>query len=348
MGIRSEYAVTEVISIILVIAIVTSAVTGILIWGVPYIEEKKAEAVASSALTQLISIDNVIENVISMGYNSSRYVNFLTDKGKISLGENISSDCDRLIIFYSLNSSFDFFVTDTDHDGRFDINVTDEPGSIIDGITYSFYTNITSQTPPEFSKTTISESSPIQNLLFPETGFDAVLMNITIPKGHLLLGQNPEIVVGRIWVLDLGHITYEITTNKNVYKLIFENEGVIQSNGDSSYLMHEPKIIERGQSYVFKILQLKTDDVSAYAAGNANYRLTFKFINTSVLESSTYVPRYIRIWTYGEYNDSWSRFFNLSLNYAQYQGEPDLLCLRGDKNFTIIQNLLDMDLDVIG
>ena len=125
MHTRINYAVTEVLSLVTVVVIASSAITVVLLWAIPQLDAKKQSVRIDSALTQFKIISDVIDDVTSCGVNASNFVDFVTDAGDISL----DSKGDRFVFYYSLVEDFDFNVSGfgDGNDKEFNINI--EEGS---------------------------------------------------------------------------------------------------------------------------------------------------------------------------------------------------------------------------
>ncbi|RLF32134.1 MAG: hypothetical protein DRM98_04415, partial [Thermoplasmata archaeon] len=120
-------ALTPVISLLLVIIIVSSSLSFILYWGVPYIENSKIEAQSKAVLSDLDSMDYTINSLIRQGSGAISKVDI---DNKIDTGSiTIDPVGDRCVVFYSFDPSYDFNVSGLDDsDESFTIKM--ESGSL--------------------------------------------------------------------------------------------------------------------------------------------------------------------------------------------------------------------------
>ncbi|RLF27169.1 MAG: hypothetical protein DRN05_06030, partial [Thermoplasmata archaeon] len=92
--IHNEYGVSETISAIMVILIVTSTISGILLWGIPYIEDIKTNALQEKVFSQFSIIADSVQDMIQDESNTSRIYPVSIDDGTI----DVDSTGDRLIL----------------------------------------------------------------------------------------------------------------------------------------------------------------------------------------------------------------------------------------------------------
>ncbi len=118
---KHNRAVTPVLSALLAIMIVISVISGILLWGIPYMNQLEAEMMHENMYSQLSFISDSLKNMIYEDTGAKRGYNIDATKGSI----NIDSAGDRLILSYSLDSNpnYNFTVTELDdEDNLFSIN----------------------------------------------------------------------------------------------------------------------------------------------------------------------------------------------------------------------------------
>jgi len=105
----NTHAVSEVVSTILVISIVVSAISLILMWGVPYIQEKERESQIQRVHSNYDDIDGSVDDLIlqGLGTKKSAVVSSFNDVSSLHVNE----DSDRLVVYYAFNESYDFNVS---------------------------------------------------------------------------------------------------------------------------------------------------------------------------------------------------------------------------------------------
>jgi len=105
---KNNNAVTPIISIVLALLIVTSAVTSILLWGVPYIESLRSEAALKNAEMQFNTVVDGVGDLVNSNPGEKKVTPITIDEGSISVDKDES---DRTILLYSYNSTYNFTVS---------------------------------------------------------------------------------------------------------------------------------------------------------------------------------------------------------------------------------------------
>lgn len=329
---RESYAVTEIIALILVMSIVVSSISFIMLWGMPFIDSEKAKALKESALIQFEMINEVIkDDIIRQGFNSSAVLSFKTDSGTISL----DSEGERFILYYSLESDFDFNVSDLgdDNEQQFIINIG------VAGNLYIYYLNGDDPDTPEPHAispgfNTITSNEPL---------IDAIKIDVEDSSG-------PEII-GRIWLFDTGSITYEIASSSSNYRVITENGGVISSTSSSGFLSNKPNIYDRKGLLGMRIIQLKPGSVTG-GSGKGEYQFNIVLNNSFIREDKADIPERFKIRIYGDSDitDAWNLYFKLYHNFSKYLGgnAEGTLYLENNIIFTLTHTICDVTMRATG
>ena len=342
MGSRYNRAVSEVVGITLVLMIATTAVSAILFWAIPQMEERKNAERAENALTQFKAIDEAIKNLISQGVNSSNNLDFVIDKGYFSL----SSTGERFILYYSIDSSFNFNVSGFDPD---DSSYN----------SYKFHIDI--------SKGTVNQV----DVFWPTQGMSEINIpisiwgDVTVSKNELSdavridVTEHPagmdKVVKGKIWVFDVGSITFETSSQSQEYKMYIENGGVISSTPSNGYMMKEPNIYNSNDSFVMRIIKVSTEDTMA-GSGEATYELNVKVTNNSVLTTKDEFYNCFKMQIYGDDAavSAWKLFLKTNHGFEQFPDdgatpsfdESDIWYIKDGKMFTLTFSICNIILGV--
>jgi len=335
---RESYAIVEVIGIIFVIAIAATAIALISFWYVPYMEEKKVAIRAESALAQFNLMDDIIQDVVSQGFNSSNSANFVTDAGQVY----IDSNGERFIFYYSLVDGFDFNVsTFDDGNNEFDF-VEVAPGGLADHVDvhYIYDDSLDSDTTLSVAGGTVTASRSLT---------DAVQIDVN---------DSFDTLIGRIWLFDSGSITYESLSSSGSYKVIAENGGVISAHADSGYLANKPNIYNRkdlsGNSLLeMRIIQLKPGSVTG-GSGGGKYQFTIELNSSDIREYKAGIPKCFKMQISGGAAavKAWENYFKLQHDFGKYEegtAQDTLYHLGGDRRiFTLTHSICDLTLEVTG
>ncbi len=116
---KSNIAVSQVLSTILVLSIVLSCVAGIMAWGVPYIEENKMKSQRETIFSNFEVFDNTIANLLVDGPNSADtgVISSNVDEGAININSFdyfVEGSTDRLVLWYSYHNGTNFTVEGLD------------------------------------------------------------------------------------------------------------------------------------------------------------------------------------------------------------------------------------------
>jgi len=366
MHIKNDNAVSEVIGIVLVVGIVTFAIAVVLFWAIPYMDDQKANVIGDSAEIQLSTVNNLLNDVVYQGKNSSRSVNFVTDKGELHL----NSKGDRFIVFYSVNKTFNFTVLDFDDniEDNFQIEILDRT------------TNNSQDKVSVFIEYLYDDSLPIEDVFIGGTGINPINVNsnndlikaikIELYAKSFIGPPRDKDLVGLIWLFNVGNILFKTSSGSMVAEIIAENGGIIRGNGDSSFLVDKPNLIQKDNLFVTNMIQFKPRHESSFGGNAVRYRILFINNETNILENKIYVPNEIRFQVYGEYSDAWIHHFKSELNCAEFTDpgldEPfyyikkeflsdnDVSPPGGYQSqynciyFSLIQTEIEIDVDVIG
>ncbi|MGF3584118.1 MAG: hypothetical protein ACQXXD_00100 [Thermoplasmatota archaeon] len=319
----SNYAVTEVLSLVTVVIIASSAITAVLLWAIPELDAKKQSVRIDSALTQFKTIRDVIEDVTSGGAGASNFVDFVTDAGDVYL----DSKGDRFIFYYSLAEGFDFNVSnlgDID-DKKFGFKI--EKGQA-DSLTVYYLYNSGQENISQIPQDLI-EVNNNYNLA------DAVKIDI----------KNSDDIVGRIWVFDSGYLSYEVASSSGVFRLFAENGAAI-SVYPSGYLYHKPGFYNKDNSVVMKMIQIKPGDIRG-GSGKGVYKFLIRSNASYVREVKADIHGCFKMQIYGGNSEAWVRFYTMEHGFKKFgstQGgslSQDTLYLEAGKTFSLVQSVCD-------
>ncbi len=101
-------AVSEVISIVITLAIVTSSISAILLWGPPAIEQVKLNAQRDATANKIDSLCcDTIPQLLSAGSDFTKIEDLVVEEGSIS----VDPVGDRLVASYAYDAGYDFTVS---------------------------------------------------------------------------------------------------------------------------------------------------------------------------------------------------------------------------------------------
>jgi len=155
-------------------------------------------------------------------------------------------------------------------------------------------------------------------------------------------------IIGRIWLFDVGSLSYEISSSSTTHKVISENGGVISGRYNSYYLFNEPKIYNNDGTFVMRIIQFKpVSETTAGGGGKATYRISMKVNNSFIRENKVNILDYFKMQVFGDYADAWKNYFTLKQGFSEFP-DDDILYLQGNRIFTLTHLKCTLDLGVLG
>ena len=292
---REQYAVSEIIGMILVLGIITSSVTFILVYYSPLIDKQKADMTLTSALNQFRILNGMVQDLVSQGKNCSRVYTFVTDRGSV----NVDSKGDRFIIYYSLGTAPDFDVYNLD-DG--------------DDRTFNLAFLGTSPTAVNVDYLNGSVRYKLQEGFPPSSPWEIVAPYPT--AGHVRIDINwTDGLKGHIWLFDAGSITFQVASSSGTQEIVAENGALLQvySSGNS-WLPEPPVVFNQSNRFVLNFIQIQG---ATGGGGPGTYKINLRVENRTLREDNQPVP-WVRMQVFGSYADTWLQYFNSSYGFTNY------------------------------
>jgi hypothetical protein len=101
-----DYGISDLVGFILVLLIVTGAISTILLWAVPYMDDQRARIRQESASLQLDPFNTQINDIFKSGVSATSSSVFKTDSGTISLDIIIKISIKFLFLLYLILIKF--------------------------------------------------------------------------------------------------------------------------------------------------------------------------------------------------------------------------------------------------
>ncbi len=341
---KNSSAVSDVISLILVVIIMVSTISVVLVWGIPEINKNKAYNRAENALSQFNLIgDLIIEDVVGQGYNSSKNIRFSLDLGTIS----VSSSETRFVFYYSLREGFDFNVS-----GFFDeyynkfYFYNDGTAQDVEIHYLGQSTKVTKTAPAD--EGTITVNDPLNNAI------------------KIVVKDSSNEIIGMIWYFEIGAIVYN-DYSEGSYRVSIENGAVISENS----IQNLPNFIAEKNLIYIHLIKLIDKDVTAVSWGgidqtpvsinmnlekinqkSSTIKFNIKNNETFIREDKANIVNTFKINVSGnkKSENAWREYFTDILGYKTYDtgDAKETLYITNQDNFifTFIQSNCDVSLEV--
>ena len=111
---KNNNAVSEVVSTLLTLVIVLSVVASVLLWGLPYLEEREIKGELQTILSGFDVMDDTIRGLILDGDGAKGFSTIISTNTQSSL--NVENESKKIILMYSFDEprDIDFYVSDLD------------------------------------------------------------------------------------------------------------------------------------------------------------------------------------------------------------------------------------------
>lgn len=253
---KKNYAVSTVISVLLVIGLVVSSMAIIIFWAMPLLEEKAMKNEMQSIIYSFEMVDNNIENMLIEGSGAKRIVGLIcpNDKGSLSM----SSYTDKFIVMYSYDTTYGFYTTElNDEDNYFNIITT---GTGFNRADIYFLDPENELTPYANSYGFVHPKSYIREVTVnpstnPINAGNDLIGNLMINLFDTSFSSNEP--KGRIWVFDLGSITYQAYYGAGTQKTVYQNGAIFSTGFDDKGILNEPALITTSNAVALRIIQIK-------------------------------------------------------------------------------------------
>lgn len=260
---RDVQAVSPVIGTVLILFIVLVAMAGIMLWGVPAIQELQEQAEFQSVLSQVVQINAEIRAMRDA--NAARAPGLTMNHGSIDVEPG-----SRWVVTYYRNDTFKpTNITGWEDDASLSALVDGHPKSV--NITLDRALGGTFQ-----SKATVNDCTTNCVLTY---GAYALTGNTT----RILVKQNSTVEM-ESWIFDAGRMTYRMDTLSDFNRIHVEMGGVFTQQGEALFREEKPTIKEplwdlepKDTSYLVRALQVEGD---SSVSGKGRYTIQPRLLDT--------------------------------------------------------------------
>jgi len=161
-------------------------------------------------------------------------------------------------------------------------------------------------------------------------------------------GTWSKIPFGRIYVFDLGSITYKSPHDIGTQTTVFENGGILSIGPIKNSMLNYPSFFEEDDSIGFRIIQIGESAVNG-VSGAGIYELGITMVNSYSRE-----PRFYPIYNFKLFmNDSeeaikdlWLKFFTTSYDFDYLPGKDNTIYYLSDgKNFVLDNSFIEINVE---
>ena len=384
LKVRSDnHAVSQVVSVLLVVSMVVAMMTVILFWAMPLIEEKRSENEMQSVFYSFEIMDNTVEGLLMEGTDAKRVVGVVcpNDRGDLSF---VSSTDNKLIVMYNYdvdvgagdNVAYEFVVDGLEdpgeNDGVFKIQFTDATDSInlvkiyylkpdedyvYSGDPFFIIPDDLADPPSTNPKTDSTITNPELGVFRINTGggdyklegdllidlFDTISCSNTIP-------------IGRIWVFELGCITYKAYYNFGNQETVFENGAILSTGVQDKGIINNPALIITNdkKSVALRVIQLQAVGRNSFS-GRATPKVEFDLKNSFKREKPTsnllnhidmdnYHVNNLKFQIFGENEQVWLDYFTNMADFDTVTGFSNTVGYNTDGiNFILDSSFIEVD-----
>jgi len=327
-GDRNKLGVTPVIDTILILVIVTTLISSVLLWAVPYIEEQKVASSIKSMLQQFTLLNDALSDMAREGEGATRCFTMVMERGVLHLEQ----DDDSLIIWYSLNQNYNFTVTDLeDGDKSFNLSLRSDgnPGTHLDIAQAHVWwlNNGTDDDIIPFFPVT-EGSTEEEEAKYPLK--DAIRIDLYSSSGA---------TIGRIWMFSLGSLSFSIPSSGGLFTISEECGAVFQGVENGMTMIKEPIFYRDDTNLLIQCLQIRSaQQFSIYGKEILHFTIS---VNKSILREGNRDVYNFYLRLYGNTNDSLGDYINDALDLP-YLSEDSNLFYRSSITFTLLHTVCDI------
>ena len=326
-----DYGISEFVGFVMVFLIATTAVSMLIFWGAPTMEDKKASISAESALLQFDAMNHMIDDAFGGGVSS--YSSKITDFKFAGGNTNLDEKGTRFVLFYSvydyggstqIANMFDFEVTgldDTDSAFFFTLKSAKNPSPVT--LEFDARNLVTRQISIASIGIAKDETKPVG---FGFSLTDALRIDI--------FRTGPREYYGCIWLFDVGSIVFQTTAPSGIYESILENGGVISGHLGNYYLNKEPKswpwtLLDGNSMISMRILQIRRNPSSTVSSisGTSTAEFSIKPRSSTVEASNVHLFSNFKMKIHGSRSSAWRSYYINNLGF-EYNQASDFLFLR--------------------
>jgi len=172
-------------------------------------------------------------------------------------------------------------------------------------------------------------------------------LNGTLRIDLFSTGDFNDIPFGRIWVFNLGYITYESPHTMGTQRTIFENGGILSFGPVSNGINSPPSFFEEDDAIGFRIIQIGKSYIRS-VSGSGVYEIGLNMRNSYSREPRVTEPesKYARIYNLKiQINDSfadasrlWINYFTTSYNFGEWPDRPNTIYYKEEGKYFVLDS----------
>lgn len=294
-------SVSPVVGTILVMTIAILGISAILFWGIPSINQMKAQSQFDSVLRQFDGIHSTVEKLIHTGAGAAETVTISAASGSVE----INKKGDRWIVSYSIKSGYDLIYSGLeDEDNSFTIknngtgiNSLNVTAQIVQAGEYvNLNVNVTMTNLPGGSSADVSLDRQIED----------VVLYVKVSNGTTPISE--------FFLLDVGYISYSMDSPFGTYRIYETNGGTIVSYPYSNWIRNTPMFWIRNMSgkQTFFLHMVQINGTESVGGTGASYSILLSRTGAAWETAGTLSRKdvsKIRINIYGKNADKWLNWF---------------------------------------
>lgn len=154
------------------------------------------------------------------------------------------------------------------------------------------------------------------------------------------IGGQGSLPFGRIWVFDLGSITYESPHSMGTQRTIFENGGILTFGPIGNNIKSKPSFFEEDDAIGFRIIQIGKSYTTS-AGGSGTYEIGLNMKNSYSRE-----PRFFPIYnfkmqihdSFEKVEDLWINYFTTSYDFEKIQDRPNTIYYQTNEKSLVLDS----------
>ena len=156
------------------------------------------------------------------------------------------------------------------------------------------------------------------------------LYNNAIPSG-----APGEVPFACIWILDLGYISFSMSSRNGIFDSLYENNAILSGySSDIKYISTDPEIKLDNNDLIFNLIQIRKGSTASSITGKGLFKFSVEVLENPINDAWSEDAKNIKVQIYGDNNQSWEQYLDDKCNFdfgtnpdygntLEYNGNPD-------------------------
>jgi hypothetical protein len=131
-----------------------------------------------------------------------------------------------------------------------------------------------------------------------------------------------SILVGRIFLFDLGFLKCEIYNTAGTFRTIYENNAILSVDGESNYIKREPIFFLNNSNFFLRFIQIRDPENFQITGSPVSFKFNIYLVENYVRELLEEVYN-VKLQVFGRYSDIWVDYLKESYEFRESDHQLD-------------------------